>query len=102
MPRQVRLDVPGALHYTMRSWIEGTKIFKFIQKQRSSTQDYGIPLAVIGDVANLYNLRYVCYMVRQARLDATGVLHHVMARGIERRPIFIDDRDIAPCYGTWN
>jgi hypothetical protein len=26
-------------------------------------------------------------------LDAPGVLHHVMARGIERRPIFIDDRD---------
>ena len=32
-------------------------------------------------------------MVRQARLDAPGVLHHVMARGIERWPIFIDDRD---------
>ena len=32
-------------------------------------------------------------MVRQARLDAPGVLHHVMARGIERRPIFTDDRD---------
>jgi len=32
-------------------------------------------------------------MVRQARLNAPGVLHHVMARGIERRPIFIDDRD---------
>jgi hypothetical protein len=47
----------------------------------------------IGDVANLYNLRYVCCMVRQARLDAPGVLHHIMARGIERRPIFIDDRD---------
>ena len=31
--------------------------------------------------------------MRQARLDAPGVLHHVMARGIERRPIFIDDRD---------
>ena len=40
----------------------------------------------IGDIANLYNLRYVCCMVRQARLDAPGVLHHVMARGIERRP----------------
>jgi hypothetical protein len=33
-------------------------------------------------------------MVRQARLDALGVLHHVMARGIERRPIFIDDRPL--------
>lgn len=26
-------------------------------------------------------------------MDAPGVLHHVMARGIEQRPIFIDDRD---------
>ncbi len=33
-------------------------------------------------------------MVRQARLDAPGVLHHVMARGIEQRPIFIDDCDM--------
>lgn len=32
-------------------------------------------------------------MPRQARLDAPGVLHHVMARGIERREIFRDDRD---------
>jgi len=30
---------------------------------------------------------------RQARLDAPGVLHHVMARGIERAQIFRDDRD---------
>lgn len=32
-------------------------------------------------------------MPRQARLDAPGVLHHVMARGIERRKIFRDDTD---------
>jgi len=32
-------------------------------------------------------------MPRQARLDAPGVLHHVMARGIEQRRIFLDDRD---------
>ena len=32
-------------------------------------------------------------MPRQARLDAPGVLHHVMARGIERRRIFLDDED---------
>lgn len=32
-------------------------------------------------------------MPRQARLDAAGVLHHVMARGIEQRLIFRDDRD---------
>lgn len=32
-------------------------------------------------------------MPRQARLDAPGVLHHVMVRGIERRAIFLDDTD---------
>ena len=32
-------------------------------------------------------------MPRQARLDAPGTLHHVMARGIERRKIFLDDVD---------
>ncbi len=31
-------------------------------------------------------------MPRQARLDAPGVLQHVMARGIERRKIFWDDK----------
>lgn len=33
-------------------------------------------------------------MSRQARLDAPGVLHHVMIRGIDRRKIFINDRDL--------
>ncbi len=32
-------------------------------------------------------------MPRHARLDAFGVLQHVMARGIERRKIFLDNRD---------
>jgi putative transposase len=32
-------------------------------------------------------------MPRQPRLDAPGLVHHVMARGIERREIFRDDRD---------
>ncbi len=32
-------------------------------------------------------------MPRQARLDAPGLLQHVMARGIERREIFRDDTD---------
>ncbi len=32
-------------------------------------------------------------MRRQARLDAPGILHHVMVRGLERRPIFRDDVD---------
>ncbi len=32
-------------------------------------------------------------MPRTARLDAPGVLHHVMARGIENKKIFINDQD---------
>ena len=32
-------------------------------------------------------------MPRQPRLDAPGVLQHIMARGIERRKIFSDDKD---------
>jgi REP element-mobilizing transposase RayT len=32
-------------------------------------------------------------MARQPRDDAPGVAHHVMIRGIERRPIFVDDVD---------
>ena len=32
-------------------------------------------------------------MPRLARLDAPGVLHHVMGRGIERRKIFLSDTD---------
>ena len=34
-------------------------------------------------------------MPRHPRLDAPGVLHHVMVRGLERRAIFRDDRDCA-------
>ncbi len=32
-------------------------------------------------------------MPRQARLDAPGILQHVMARGIERRKLFRDNKD---------
>jgi len=32
-------------------------------------------------------------MPRQSRLDAPGVLHHVMGRGIEKREIFFNDAD---------
>jgi REP element-mobilizing transposase RayT len=32
-------------------------------------------------------------MPRQARLDAPGVLHHLIIRGIERRKIFVTDAD---------
>jgi putative transposase len=32
-------------------------------------------------------------MPRSARLDAHGVVHHIIIRGIERRSIFRDDQD---------
>ena len=32
-------------------------------------------------------------MPRQARIDAPGALHHIIARGIERSSIFEDDAD---------
>lgn len=32
-------------------------------------------------------------MPRSARLDAYGILHHVMGRGIEKGPIFLDNKD---------
>ena len=32
-------------------------------------------------------------MPRLARLDAPGVLHHVIGRGIERKKIFTNDTD---------
>ena len=32
-------------------------------------------------------------MPRQARLDAPGILHHVMVRGIEGSPIFLEEKD---------
>jgi len=32
-------------------------------------------------------------MPRQSRIDTTGALHHIIARGIERRRIFEDDQD---------
>jgi REP element-mobilizing transposase RayT len=44
----------------------------------------------------LYSIPAICYsdsMPRGARIDAPGVLHHVIGRGIERRDIFRDDAD---------
>ncbi|MEW6186621.1 MAG: transposase [Thermodesulfobacteriota bacterium] len=32
-------------------------------------------------------------MPRKSRIDATGALHHIMVRGIERRKIFENDTD---------
>ena len=34
-------------------------------------------------------------MPRSARIDASGVLHHVIGRGIERRKVFLNDADRA-------
>ena len=42
-------------------------------------------------------------MPRQGRIDAPGALHHVIARGIERREIFADEwdrRDFLKRLGT--
>ena len=36
-------------------------------------------------------------MARAGRLDAPGVVHHIMIRGIERRNIFRDDTDREEC-----
>ena len=35
-------------------------------------------------------------MPRTARLDIPGLLQHVMVRGIEKSPIFLDDEDRTP------
>jgi putative transposase len=32
-------------------------------------------------------------MPRQARLDIPGYLYHIIARGLDRRPIFYDEED---------
>lgn len=32
-------------------------------------------------------------MLRSARIDIPGLLQHVMIRGIEKRDIFVDDKD---------
>jgi REP element-mobilizing transposase RayT len=44
----------------------------------------------------LYFSGVICYsghMPRSARIDAPGVLHHIIGRGIERRDIFLGDAD---------
>ena len=46
----------------------------------------------LGDVAGKFGYGNGA-MPRGPRLDAPGVLHHVMARGIERHRIFQDDAD---------
>ena len=36
---------------------------------------------------------YPDIMPRSARIDAPGVLHHIIGRGIERRDVFLGDAD---------
>jgi len=43
----------------------------------------------------MYLIRYRHPMPRQARMDATGALHHIIIRGIERKAIFMDNADRA-------
>jgi len=38
-------------------------------------------------------------MLRQPRVDYSGYLYHVIARGIERRRIFIDEADYEDFMG---
>jgi hypothetical protein len=44
-------------------------------------------------VANRLTTAQAPAMPRQAWLDPPGTLHHVMARGIERRKIFLGEED---------
>jgi len=37
--------------------------------------------------------RYESHMPRKSRIDAPGSLHHIIARGIDRKNIFKDDKD---------
>jgi hypothetical protein len=39
-------------------------------------------------------------MPRQARIDAPGAVHHIMARGIEKRKIFFDPLLCPKCLGS--
>ena len=38
--------------------------------------------------------RYLKHMLRPACIDAPGVLHHIVIRGIEQRGIFEEDKDL--------
>jgi hypothetical protein len=51
----------------------------------------GTPLIYYLDV--IFRAATVFPMLRKARIDATGALHRIIARGIERRKIFNDDHD---------
>jgi hypothetical protein len=40
-------------------------------------------------------------MPRKARVDAPGALHHIIIRGIERKPIFKDKIDYGNFIARW-
>ncbi len=58
--------------------------------QLSPHQSLGTSL---GTLQLLWRIGSYFIMPRGPRLDAPGVLHHVMARGIMRQAIFRDDSD---------
>ena len=41
----------------------------------------------------IWKIPYLNHMPRRARIDATGALHHIVMRGIERKALFKDDTD---------
>jgi len=49
--------------------------------------------AIAQSALHTVHLRELTLMPRLARLDASGILHHVMERGIERNEIFFNDTD---------
>ncbi len=56
-----------------------------------STKTRGRPSIIQLTVQHWQSIKY--FMPRSARLDAPGVIHHIMIRGIEKRIIFKDDKD---------
>jgi putative transposase len=56
--------------------------------------DSTLQTKTLGDVLDF--LTITCYfflMPRSARIDIPGLLQHVIVRGIEKRPIFVDEQD---------
>ena len=122
VPRIARLDAPGILHHVIIRGIERKKIFSdTIDKQNlvdrldqliPQTQASCYAWVLLSNHAHFFivgNKRDVSHyliklilcsafgmqgvMLRLVRLDAPGILHHVIIRGIERKKIFRDTID---------
>ena len=68
-----QMDHPAIWSHRFNSGITGTFVQKVIYRQTDLCQLKPMP--------------------RLARLDAPGILHHVIGRGIERKKIFYNDTD---------